>query len=134
MKKLTPALLERLRDLALVDIDVLLAGRAGSDAVELGQAFVADVEQALGEARAVFRDQGAALVAAPDPLGLLDQSSRGRMRGGEPALSESNRRFLERARIRRDLACLEDLCRDVVPRLLAADRRLAGLAEPGATA
>jgi hypothetical protein len=130
MKKITPALLERLRDLALVDIDVLLAGRSGSEAAELGQAFVADVEQALGEARAVLRDQGAALVAAPDPLGLLDQSSRGRMRGGEAALGESNRRFLERARIRRDLACLEDICRDVLPRLLAADRRLAGLAEP----
>ena len=108
-------LLERLRELALVDLDALVAGE---DASLLG-AYIADLEDALGQARAAIRDAHRELGAGPDPLGLLDLGPERRARTeGDPGS-----RLAARAAARRELALLEELVRGVLPRLLEADRR-----------
>ena len=117
-------LIVRLRDLSLVDIDVLVGGVTGPPAAELVAAFVADLEDALGQARAAIREAHASLGAGPDPLGLLDRTPDLRARGGDAAIADSAGRLGDRAAARRRLAHLEEAVRHVLPRLLEADRRL----------
>lgn len=117
-------LLVRLRDLGLVDIDVLVGEVTGPPAAELVAAFVADLEDALGQARIAMREAHASLGAGPDPLGLLDRTPDLRARGGEAALGDLTARLRDRAAARRRLAQLEEAVRSVLPRLLEADRRL----------
>jgi hypothetical protein len=124
-------LLERLRELALVEVDTLLLGVDGDEARRLAAAYVGDLEDALAQARTAIREQHARLSAGADPLQLLDLGPERRAAGAEPAITESGHRLAERAAARRDLARLEELVRGVLPRLLEADRRL--LALGGAT-
>ena len=121
-------LLERLRELALVELDTLLA-RLDDDAMRATlAAYVSDLEDALGQARAAIRDGHRDLAAGPDPLALFDQSSERRARGAD---ADPGSRLAERAAARRDLARLEELVQGVLPRLLEADRRYAAVAVPG---
>ena len=131
MKVATPELLARLADLALVEVDTLIAGLDAVAAADVLAAFVADVEDALGQARDVLRDVNAALGTGADPLGLLDRGVDLRAQGGETALAEALARLGERAAARRDLARLEERVRGVLPRLLQADRRLTAMVAPG---
>ena len=124
---MSESLLARLRDLALVQVDVLVGAQTGPAAAELVAAFVADLEDALGQARAAIREAHAALGAGPDPLSLLDRTPDLRARGGEAAVSDSAGRLADRAAARRRLAQLEEAVRVVLPRLLEADRRLTAL-------
>jgi hypothetical protein len=108
-------LLERLRELALVDLDALCAGEPAS----VLAAYIADLEDALGQARAAIRDAHRELGAGADPLGLLDLGPERRVRAdGDPGA-----RLAARAAARRELALLEELVLGVLPRLVEADRR-----------
>lgn len=117
-------LLERLGDLALVEIDMLLGGVAASDTRPLVAAFVADLEAALGEARAILREWHRELGGGADPLALLDVPAE--RRGGD-GVSDASSRLAARASARRELARLEEAVRQVLPRLAEADRRLQAL-------
>lgn len=124
MSKVVPAgLLERLGDLALVEIEVLLAGVPDEQARAIVAAFVADVEAALGEARVLLREWHREIGVGADPLGLLDVPAERRV-GMEAASSEASAKLAARAAARRELARLEEAVRGVLPRLAEADRRL----------
>jgi len=120
MKPVSPPLLERLHELSLVDVDALAPGGE----VALVAAHVADLEDALGQARRVLREAHAEIGAGPDPLLLVEQSPERRAAGGEAALREAKAKLVGRAAARRDMARLEELVVKVLPRLLLADRRL----------
>src|SRR5687768_17491328 len=66
------AVVERLQDLALVDVDVLTTKLDRDAARELLAAYVSDLEEALGEARTLLREGHRELAAGTDPLALLD--------------------------------------------------------------
>jgi hypothetical protein len=122
-----PLLLDRLRELALVEVDTVLARLDPETARDLAGALVADLEDALGQARAALRDAHAEMAAALDPLQLVDIGPERRCSQGDPAIAESSRRLAARAAARRDLARLDELVRGVLPRLLEADRRFMAL-------
>jgi hypothetical protein len=121
-----PELLERLRELALVDLDTLLGRLPEDEMVAVLGAYVADLEDALGAARAVIRDAQRDLASGPDPLALLDLGSERRVR----AEADPGERLAARAAVRRQLAQLEELVRGVLPRLAEADRRWVAVARP----
>jgi hypothetical protein len=121
------AMLTRLRDLALVDLDALLAGVAGEPYAQLLIAHAEDVEDALRTARARMSELARA-VAGADPLALLDAGFAARSRdGGREAAERVARRLTARAQACRALARLDDLAANLVPRLIEADRRRASL-------
>jgi len=120
------AVVERLQDLALVDVDVLTTKLDRDAARELLAAYVSDLEEALGEARTLLREGHRELAAGTDPLALLDVPSD-RRAGNASAVTDAGARLARRAASRRELARLEELVRGVLPKLLEADRRLAGL-------
>jgi hypothetical protein len=127
MKRVPADLLERLHELSLVEVDAV-APASDPQAVELIGAFVADLEEALGEARRALREAHADLGAGADPLLFLDQPPERRVASGEQGLTEAAHKLAARAGGRRDMARLEELVVRVLPRLLDADRRLASLA------
>jgi hypothetical protein len=116
----------RLRDLALVEVDALLAGSDGERRAALLAAYVDDLEDALASAR----DRMAALVAeiagGPDPLAVIDADAGARVRdGGVDLARRAQARLDARARACRALAALDHLARAVVPRLIEAERQRA---------
>jgi hypothetical protein len=120
------ALLTRLRDLALVDLDALLIGASGDQYARLLVAHAEDLEDALREARR--RAQELQRQIAVDPLTLLDGSYQARARdGGRDAAERSAKKLATRAQAARALARLDDLAGNLFPRLLEADRRRASL-------
>jgi hypothetical protein len=123
-----PELLERLAELSLVEIDTLIGRLPDDVAASVIAAYVADLEDALGEARTVLREAQREHTAGTDPLALLDVGAERRARGGEPAFADAAARLGQRATERRDLARLEEAVRGVLPRLLEADRRLMAIA------
>lgn len=120
MKPVSPALLERLHELSLVDVDALAPGGD----IALIAAHVADLEDALGQARRILREEHAEIGAGADPLLLVEQSPERRVAGGETALRDAEAKLVARAAARRDMARLEEMVVKVLPRLLLADRRL----------
>ncbi len=114
----------RLRDLALVDVEALLAGADGPAADAVLAAYVDDLEDALGAAR---RHMAALLVeigGGPDPLAVLDADPAARVRdGGVDLARRAAGRLDGRARASRALAALDQLTRAVIPRLIEAERR-----------
>ncbi len=115
------ALSTRLRDLALVDIDALIAGT--KKPVELVTAFAEDVADALREARARIGALRAVLGGA-DPLNILDATIR--QRGSDAGAAGADRvraRLGTQAEAARALARLSDLAAGLVPKLFEADRR-----------
>jgi len=117
----------RLRDLALVDVDALLAGIEGARREALLAAYVADLEDALGDARRRTAALVAEIGAGPDPLTVLDADPSVRVRdGGGELLRRSAGRLDARARACHSLAGLDQLVRQVVPRLVEAERRRSG--------
>jgi hypothetical protein len=121
------ALIMRLRDLALVDLDALLAGTDGDTYAQLLVTHAEDLEDALRSAR-VRAGELTKLVAGADPLILLDQTFSVRARdGGREAAERTARRLAARAAACRALARLDDLSAGLYPRLVEADRRRASL-------
>jgi hypothetical protein len=120
------ALLTRLRDLALVDLDALLTGVGGDHYARLRVTHAEDLEDALREARR--RGSELQRLVAGDPLTLLDGSYAVRARdGGRDAAERAAKRLAVRAQAARALARLDDLTANLFPRLLEADRRRASL-------
>lgn len=128
MTPLRTELLERLAELALVELDTLIATMPDDVATGVVAAYVADLEDALAEARSVLREAQRAHTAGTDPLALLDLGAERRVRGGESVVTDAALRLGQRAAERRDLARLEEAVRGVLPRLVEADRRLVALA------
>jgi hypothetical protein len=113
------ALSTRLRDLALVELDALIAGGRG----ELIAAFSDDVADALREARTRIAALRAQLGGA-DPLGVLDATVRQRASDAGAAGAERVRgRLISQADAARALARLAELAAALVPKLFEADRR-----------
>ncbi len=115
------ALSTRLRDLALVDIDALVAGTREPGA--LISAFAEDVADALREARTrigVLR----AVLGGADPLNILDATVRQRASDAGAAGADRIRaRLGTQAEAARALARLSDLAAGLAPKLFEADRR-----------
>ena len=121
------ALLMRLRDLTLVDLDSLLAGASGEAYAELVVTYALDLEDALRAARARAGEL-LRLLGGADPLALLDANPGSRARdGGREAADRTARRLAARAQAARALGRLDDLTASLYPRLIEADRRRAGL-------
>lgn len=113
------ALASRLRDLALVELDALVAGGAPS----LVAAYADDVADALREARARLAALRTA-VGGPDPLAIVDLPPRQRASDTAHAGSERTRaRLVAQAEAARALARLAELSAALAPRLFEADRR-----------
>lgn len=114
------ALSARLRDLALVEIDALLAGER---AQELTSAFADDVADALREARTRIAALRAQLGGA-DPLAVLDVSARQRASdAGAAGVDRIRARLAAQAEAARALARLADLACGLIPKLFEANRR-----------
>lgn len=117
---LDEALSTRLRDLALVEIDALIAG---DRAQELVAAFADDVADALREARtriATLRGQ----LGGPDPLSVLDAAPRQRASdAGAAGVDRIRARLAAQADASRAVARLTDLAAGLIPKLFEADRR-----------
>lgn len=121
------ALIMRLRDLALVDLDALLAGAEGEAYTQLLVTHAEDLEDALRSARARAGELTKTIVGA-DPLVLLDSGYAVRARdGGREAADRTARRLAARAAACRALARIDDLAAGLYPRLVEADRRRASL-------
>jgi len=115
------ALSTRLRDLALVDVDALIAG--AREPAELVAAFADDVADALREARARITALRAVLGGA-DPLNVLDATIRQRASdAGATGAERVRTRLGAQAEAARALARLSDLAGGLVPKLFEADRR-----------
>ena len=120
-------LVARLRDLSLVDLDVLLSGAPPEQAALLLDAHAEDLADALRAARARMQAHVREVAAGPDPIGLLDADARRRTHENARAAGErSALRLLARARAGRALARLDELVAQILPRLLEADRRRHG--------
>ncbi len=114
----------RLRDLALVDVEALLAGAGGPAADAVLAAYVDDLEDALGAARRHMAALVDEIGGGPDPLAVLDADAATRVRDGGVELARRAASRLDgRARASRALAVLDQLTRAVIPRLIEAERR-----------
>jgi len=121
------ALLMRLRDLGLVDLDALLSGAEGEQYAKLLVTYADDLEDALKATRARAQ-QLTKVIGGTDPLVLLNHGYQVRAKdGGREAAERSAQRLVERAQASRALARLDDLAANLYPRLVEADRRRAGL-------
>lgn len=121
------ALLMRLRDLALVDLDALLSGASGDAYADLLVTHAEDLEDALRTARARAAELSK-VIGGTDPLALLDAGYAVRARdGGREAADRTARRLAARSAACRALARLDDLASGLYPRLVEADRRRASL-------
>lgn len=119
------ALIVRLRDLALVELDALRAGLAA----EAAEALLAAHGEELDDALAAARTQAGELcrtIAAGDPLVALDASAAVRARdGGRDEAERVGRRLAARAAAARRLARLDDAVAALYPRLVELDRQRA---------
>ena len=113
----------RLRDLALVELDALVAGLPADRAAQLTADFADDVADALRAARTRLAERRAVLAGA-DPLGLVELAPRQRAgEGGIAGAERARARLLSQAEAARALAHLAELAAALVPRLFEADRR-----------
>lgn len=120
------ALLTRLRDLALVELEALTSGLPDDVAAEMLAAHADDLADALTAARRRIAELRAP-VAATDPLALLDLAPHVRRRGeGRAAAERAAEQLAARASAARMLARLDDLVAPLVPRYFAAERRRGG--------
>lgn len=121
-------LLARLRDLALVELETLLAHAEGRARAALLGAYVDDLEHALGEARRRMRELSK-ITEGAEGLALLEMSSERRARdANEFVLPITARRLREQSEACRLLMQLGEAVGRVLPRLVEADRRRAALA------
>ena len=117
------ALSTRLRDLALVELDALVAGLDGEAARPLVAAFADDVADAMRAARGRIAELRAVFGGA-DPLNVLDMAPRQRASDAGQAGAERMRtKLLAHAEAARAIARLDELAAALVPRLFEADRR-----------
>jgi len=118
------ALSARLRDLALVELDALCAGAADAGAAtQIVAAYADDAADALREARARIAELRGQ-ITGPDPLNVLETTSRQRASdAGHAGAARVRERLLAQAEAGRALARLADLAAALVPKLFEAERR-----------
>lgn len=117
------ALLTRLRDLALVDLDALTVGLDADRSHELVVAYAEDIADALKEARARMTAMRKEL-GGPDPLNVLDLSARHRASdAGHAGADRVRERLLAQTEAARAFARLAGLVAPLVSKLFEADRR-----------
>ncbi len=117
------ALLTRLRDLALVDLDALATGLSDEAAAAMTAAHADDIADALATARKRITELRAPLTGV-DPLNLLDLPAATKRRGdSRDAAARVADQLATRAAAARLLARLDDLVAPLVPRYFAAERR-----------
>jgi len=118
------ALLTRLRDLSLVDIDTLLAGTSDPQYSRLLSSYAADLVHAIDVARQRMNELLAAAAKGPDPLAVIDLPAQSRAQdSGREANLRAGKRLSDRAANCRALAILDDLAGQLLPKLLEVDRR-----------
>jgi hypothetical protein len=111
----------RLRDLALVELDALVAGAAQPQV--LVAAYADDVADALREARTRITALRTSL-GGPDPLNVLDLKVSVRRSDTAHAGAERVRaKLAANAEAARALARLSELAATLAPKLFEADRR-----------
>lgn len=118
-------LVERLRDLALVEVDALLAGVPEDERSALLAAHVADLEDALTRARDGM-NQAMTNLAREQMAWISWPGAKRAGDDGAEAARQSAESLVERARLAREAAALAEAAARVVPRLVAADRRQIG--------
>jgi hypothetical protein len=117
------ALLTRLRDLALVDLDALTVGLDGDRSHQLVVTFADDIVDALREARARLTALRKEL-GGPDPLNVLDLAPRQRASdAGHAGADRVRERLLAQTEAARAFARLAGLVAPLVTKLFEADRR-----------
>lgn len=120
------ALLTRLRDLSLVDVDALLAGAGDDQYTRLLAAYAEDLSSAIGAARRRIGELLATVNEGPDALAIVDTDSKARAQdAGREAAGRAIERLHRRAEACRQLAVLDDLTGSLVAKLLEVDRRTA---------
>jgi hypothetical protein len=115
------ALCTRLRDLALVDLESLVAGSPAPQAL-IG-AYADDVADALRDARTRITALKS-VHAGPDPLLILDLGPR--QRASDTAMVGADRtrqKLVDNAAAARSMARLSELAAPLVAKLFEADRR-----------
>ena len=117
------ALSTRLRDLALVELDALVAGLPSGDTQQVIAAYADDVADALREARARIAALQKTL-AGPDALNVVDLQPRQRASdAGHAGADRTRARLVAQAEAGRALARLAELASGLVSKLFEADRR-----------
>jgi hypothetical protein len=117
------ALLTRLRDLSLVDLDALIVGLDGARGQQLVAAFADDCADALRAARTRLTALRKEL-AGPDPLNVLDLTAAQRASdAGHAGSARVHDRLRVQAEAARAFARLADLSAGLVGKLFEADRR-----------
>ena len=120
------ALITRLRDLALVELDALLAGTSGAAYQALLDAHADDLADALTAARTRAAEL-CRTITGGDPLALLDATAAVRAKdGGREGAEAVARRLAARAAAARALARIDDVAAAVYARLVDTDRRRGG--------
>ncbi len=120
-------LIERLRELSLVETESLLAGVVEAEREAALAALVADLEHALEAARRRASELRRRLERAPDPLAAVDAPPAVRSAGGGSDFIHAAREAVrERTDACRELARLDSAALLVLPLLIEAERLRAG--------
>jgi len=121
-------LLDRLRQLSLVEPDTLLAGTTGQARLDLLASFADDLADALRRARDRMAELLAEIARGPDPLAMIDIDPMRRAQDGRAA--DAARRQADRLHARssrcHDLARLANASAQLLPRLVALDHKRPG--------
>jgi len=123
MSRDEPALLDQLGDLAVVEVDALLAGLPPDQGAALARAHVAELERALDQGRAKMSALEREIAAGADPLAWVDwPAARRSGEDGAKAADLGSQRLAHKAELCRDLARLAEALARLAPRLVAAQR------------
>ncbi len=120
------ALVDRLRELSLVEIDALCAGVPADRRGDVLAVLADDLRDALEAARRRAEELRRRIGGGPDPLAALDAPPKARASGDGAALIERAREAAaSRAAACRELSRIDRAAALVIPRLAEVERLLA---------
>jgi hypothetical protein len=114
-------LIARLGQLALVELDALVAGSRGEHRSALIGAHDDELHRALAEARARMAELRGELGLGPDPMAVIDAPLGGG--AGQGAAERAAARLATRAAAARALARLDEAAARLLPHLAEAARK-----------